>query len=102
MTSKNSKICDLYRLLLNITNEMDLQRSDKRVAFSDLSVYYTWRNIKRNTTTINLKNWEQHEMKNLKYLIDLYSFKILTNISNRLKCRIELYSGLRLCTMLQL
>ena len=55
MTSKNSKICDPYRLLLNIANEMDLQRSDKRVAFSDLSVYYTWRNIKSNTTTTNLK-----------------------------------------------
>ena len=32
-------------LLLNLTNKIDL-RSEKTVALSNLSIYYTWKNIK--------------------------------------------------------
>ena len=44
---ENSKISDLCRLMLNLTDKMDLPRGDKRVAFSDLSIYYTWKNMKK-------------------------------------------------------
>ena len=39
MNSTNSKTCDPYRLLLNLTNNIDLKRSDKYVVPSDLSLY---------------------------------------------------------------
>ena len=32
--------------MLNLTDKLDLQRCDKRVPLSDLSVYYTWKNKK--------------------------------------------------------
>ena len=41
MNSKISKTSNLHRLLLNITDKINLKRSDKYVALSSLSVYYT-------------------------------------------------------------
>ena len=42
MNSKNSKTSDPRRLLLNLT---DINRSDKFVATSNLSMYHTWKTI---------------------------------------------------------
>ena len=39
MNSKNSKTCDPHRLLLNLTDKIQLKRSDKYVAISNLSIY---------------------------------------------------------------
>ena len=47
MNSKNSKTSDLHRLLLNPAYKIDLKRKDKDVAFSDLSIYYTRKNVKK-------------------------------------------------------
>ena len=47
MNSKNSKTSNTYRLLLNLTDKTNLKRSDKYVALSNLSIYYTWKNIKK-------------------------------------------------------
>ena len=44
MNSKNSKTCDPHRLLLSLTDKIDLKK-DKYIALSNLSVYYTWKNI---------------------------------------------------------
>ena len=41
MNAENSKIYDLPGLLLNLTNKIDLKRSNKYVALSNLSIYYT-------------------------------------------------------------
>ena len=56
MNSENSKTSDRHKLILNLTYEINLKRSDKYVALSNLSIYYTWKNIKKTyTETINLK-----------------------------------------------
>ena len=47
MNSENSKTYDFHILLLNLTNKINLKRSDKHVALSNLSIYYTWKNIKK-------------------------------------------------------
>ena len=47
MNSGNSKTSDPHRLLLNLTDKINLERSDKYVALSNLSIYYTWKNIKK-------------------------------------------------------
>ena len=47
MNSKNNGASDPYTLLLNLTNKITLKRSDKYVALSNLSIYYTWKNIKK-------------------------------------------------------
>ena len=45
--SENSKTSDTYRLRLNLTDKIDLRRGDKRVVLPDLSIYRTWKNIKK-------------------------------------------------------
>ena len=47
MNSENSKTCDPHRLSLNLTDKTDLRQKDKDIALSNLSIYYTWKNIKR-------------------------------------------------------
>ena len=47
MNSENSKTSDPRRLLLNLTEKMDLRRKDKYIALPNLSLYYTWKNIKK-------------------------------------------------------
>ena len=39
MNFKNSKKSNFHRLVLNITDKIDLKKSDKYVALSNLSVY---------------------------------------------------------------
>ena len=46
MNSNNSKTSDPYRILLNLTDKIELRRKDKYIALSNLSIYYTWKNIK--------------------------------------------------------
>ena len=53
--SENCKTSDPHRLLLNLSNKINLKRSDKCVALSNLSIYYTWKNIK--------KSYENNEFK---------------------------------------
>ena len=44
--SENSKTSDPHRLL-NLSDKTNLKGSDKYVALSNLSIYYTWKNIKK-------------------------------------------------------
>ena len=85
LNSKNSKTSGPYRLLLNLTDKINLKRSDKYVALSNLSIYYTWKKkLKSHTKIIDLKYQLRHGMKSLNYLMDhiLYQiFKIALNIS---------------------
>ena len=76
MNSKNSKTSDPHRVLLNLSDKINLKRSDKYVALSNLSIYYTWKNMKKSYKL-------QHGVKNLNYLMDhiLHQiFKIILNI----------------------
>ena len=41
MNSVNSKTSDLHRLLLNLLDKITFKGSDKYVALSNLSIYYT-------------------------------------------------------------
>ena len=45
MNSENSKTAKRHVLILNLTDKIHLRRSEKSVALSNLSIYYTWRNI---------------------------------------------------------
>ena len=45
--SKNSKTSYSHRLLLNLRDKINLKRKDKCVALSNLTIYYSWKNIKK-------------------------------------------------------
>ena len=47
VNSENSKTSDSRRILLNITDKIELRGKDKYVALSNLSIYYAWKNIKK-------------------------------------------------------
>ena len=55
MNSGNSKTSDPHILLLNLSDKINLKRSDKYVGLSNLSIYYSWKNIKMSHKIINLK-----------------------------------------------
>ena len=46
MNSENSKTSEPYVLKLKFTSKLDLRLGEKVIALSNLSIYYTWRNIK--------------------------------------------------------
>ena len=46
MNSENSKTSKSNVLALKLTNKLDLRIGEKVIALSNLSIYYTWRNIK--------------------------------------------------------
>ena len=54
MSSKYSKTFDPHRLTFSLIDKSNLKRRDKVVVLSNLSIYYTWKNIKSHTKTINL------------------------------------------------
>ena len=46
INSENSKISEQHVLILNLADKLDLSRCEKSIALSDLSICYTWNNIK--------------------------------------------------------
>ena len=46
MNSENSKTSKPHVLILKLTNKLDLRIGEKVIALSNLSIYYTWKNIK--------------------------------------------------------
>ena len=55
MNYKNSKTPDPHRLLLNLADKIDLRRKDKYITLSNLSIYYTWKNIKKSNKNNTFK-----------------------------------------------
>ena len=45
MSSENNKNSEPNRFILDLRDKINPKRSVKYVAFSNLSVYYTWKNI---------------------------------------------------------
>ena len=46
MNSGNINLSDSHRLLLNIPDKIDSRKKDKHVALSNVSINYTWKNVK--------------------------------------------------------
>ena len=46
MNSENSKTSEPHVIVLKVTNKLDLRIGEKIIALSNLSIYYTWKNIK--------------------------------------------------------
>ena len=46
MNSENSKTSEPHVSILKLTDKLDLRRGKEIIALSNLSIYYTWKNIK--------------------------------------------------------
>ena len=62
MNSENSKTPKPHILILKLINKLDLRIGKKVVALSNLSIYYTWKNIKgwynNNKFKISASTWK--------------------------------------------
>ena len=83
MDSENSKTPDPHRLLLNLTDKIDLRRKDKYISLSNLSIYYTRKNIKKSCKNskykISAPTWtEEFKLPDGSYSIsDIQILKII-------------------------
>ena len=74
MNSENSRTSEHHVLVLKLTDKLDLRRGQKIVALSNLSIYYTWKNIKssynNNTFKISAPTWsDEFELPDGSYSI---------------------------------
>ena len=74
INSENSKTSKAHVLILNVTNELDLRRDEKIIALSNLSIYYTWKNIKssynNNKFKISAPTWsDKFELPDGSYFV---------------------------------
>ena len=74
MNSENSTTSEYHVLVLKLTNKLDLRRGQKSIALSNLSIYYTWKNIKssynNNKFKISAPTWsDEFELPDGSYLI---------------------------------
>ena len=70
MNSENRKTPKLHVLILKLTNKLDFRIGEKIIALSNLSIYYTWKNIKKsynnNKFKISAPTWnDQSEMDHI-------------------------------------
>ena len=68
MNSENSKIPEQQVLILKLTNKLNLRIGEKIIALSNLSIYYTWKNIKSSYNSNKFKI--SAPTSNLSYLMD--------------------------------
>ena len=74
MNSENSKTFDPHRLLLDLSDKMNLKRKNKYIASSVFSIYCTWKNIKKsyknNRFKISAPTWnEEFELPDGSYSV---------------------------------
>ena len=55
MNTESSKTNEQYKCVLNLSHRLRLRSSDKHVALQSLSIYYTWKNIRKQCETNKLK-----------------------------------------------
>ena len=122
MNSENSKNSEQHILILKLTDKLDLRRGEKITALSNLSIYYTWRNMqsaynnnkfKKSAPTwkdkfelsdgsysvSNTQDYFEYILKMLGENIDKPSVKIYVNeIKNRITFKIKNWCSVELLT----
>ena len=84
MNSKNSQTAEPHVLMLKFTDKLDLRKGENRIALSNLSIYYRWKNIKssynNNKFKISTPTWsDKFELPDGSYSNQI--FKIILSIS---------------------
>ena len=86
MNTKNSKTSESHRFKLDLTDKISLKNPNKNMALANLSIYYTWKNIKSEYNNNIFKILHQLGMILLIYLMVLtqfLTFKIILNLSSK-------------------
>ena len=116
MNTENSKTDEPHRFKLDLTDKLNLKNPNKNMALANLSIYYTWKNIKseynNNKFKISAPAWndtfdlldgyysianiqdyfgfiiEKHEILTEDSLVEIYSNRIKNRIVFKIKNRI--------------
>ena len=100
MNSKNSKTFKPRVLILKFTDKLDLRRGENRIALSNLSIYYTWKNIKssynNNKFKISAPTWnDEFELPDGSYSIsdiqDYFEYILKKHGENIDKPSVQIY-----------
>ena len=62
MNTENNKTNEPHKFVLNLSKRLDLRSSNTHVALQNLSIYYTWKNIRK-----------QYKNNKLKGIVHLFS-----------------------------
>ena len=63
VNSENSKTSKPHILKLKLTDKLDLRTGEKVIAISNISIYYTWKNIRSsyNNNKFKISTWTWNE-----------------------------------------
>ena len=100
MNSENSKTSKLHVLILKLTNKLDLRIGEKIIALSNLSIYYTWKNIKNsynnNKFKISAPTWnDKFELPDASYFVsdiqDYFEYILKKHEEDIYKLSVQVY-----------
>ena len=100
MNSENSKTSKPHVLTLKLTNKLDLRLDNKVIAISNLSIYYTWKNIKdtynNNKFKISAPKWnEEFKLPDGSYSVsgiqDYFEYILKKHGENNNKPSVQIY-----------
>ena len=100
INSENSRTSEYRVLVRKVTDKLDLKRGQKSVASSNLSIYYTWKNIKssdnNNKFKISAPTWsDEFELSAGSYLIsdiqDYFEYILKKHSENVYNPAIKIY-----------
>ena len=87
MNSENSRTPEPHILKLKLTDKLDLRLDKKVIALSNVSMYYTWNNIK---SSYNIQDYFQYILKKHGENVDKPSIQIYVNkIKNRITFKVK-------------
>ena len=100
MNSENSKTSEPHVLILKLTDKLGLIIGEKIIALSNLSIYYTWKNIKssynNNKFKISAPTWnDKFELLDGSYSVsdvqDYFEYILKTHRENTDKPSVQIY-----------
>ena len=101
MNSENSKTSEPHILKLKLTDKLDLRIGEKVIALSNLSIYYTWKNIKssynnNNNFKISVPTWNveftlSDESYSVSDIQDYFEYILKRHRENTDKPSIQIY-----------
>ena len=100
MNSENSKTSKSNVLALKLTSKLDLRIGEKTIALSNLSIYYTWKNIKssynNNKFKISVPTWnDKFELPDGSYSVsdiqDYFEYILKKHGENTDKLSVQIY-----------
>ena len=100
INSENSKTSKPHVLKLKLTSKLDLRLGEKVIALSNLSIYYTWKNIKssynNNKFKISAPTWnDEFDLPDRSYSVsdiqDYFKFILKKRGENTNKLSVQIY-----------